>query len=136
MNSNVIWFAIVSTIVLLSGVTGITIYQDVFAGQGEKVDVCHKGKTINIDPSAVPKHIAHGDQMGPCSEPPQETGTLLECKCGNGDMVSECFENYQALCDPSSLNAKLARCGLLCDEKKGNASTDPVCTVNACTPEP
>ncbi|MFB5597752.1 MAG: hypothetical protein ACE5RJ_01870 [Nitrosopumilaceae archaeon] len=134
MNSNIIWFAIVSTIVLLSGVTGITLYQDVFAGKGDKVDVCHKGKTITVDPSSVQKHIDHGDTEGACGEPPQE-GTFLECECGNGEIVSECFENSAALCDPSNINAQLARCNnVLCADKQGNASTEPVCLVNACTP--
>jgi hypothetical protein len=32
-----------------------------------KVDVCHKGNTINVAPSAVPAHIAHGDSLGACS---------------------------------------------------------------------
>ena len=31
-----------------------------------RVDVCHKGRTITISPDAVPDHLAHGDTLGPC----------------------------------------------------------------------
>ena len=33
----------------------------------DKVDVCHKGKTNSIAPSAVPAHLGHGDMLGDCS---------------------------------------------------------------------
>ena len=31
-----------------------------------KVAMCHDGKTIMVDASAVPAHLAHGDTLGPC----------------------------------------------------------------------
>jgi hypothetical protein len=31
-----------------------------------KMDVCHKGRTINIAASAVPAHLRHGDTLGAC----------------------------------------------------------------------
>jgi len=31
-----------------------------------KVAVCHRGKTIMVDASAVDQHLAHGDSLGPC----------------------------------------------------------------------
>lgn len=31
-----------------------------------RVTICHKGKTISVDQSAVPAHLAHGDTLGPC----------------------------------------------------------------------
>jgi hypothetical protein len=31
-----------------------------------KMDVCHKGRTINIAASAVPAHLRHGDTLGTC----------------------------------------------------------------------
>lgn len=34
----------------------------------DKVTLCHKGKTIKVDESAVAAHLAHGDSMGACSE--------------------------------------------------------------------
>jgi hypothetical protein len=45
--------------------------EDMPAGGGEKVLVCHKpekrgGHTLSISSSAVPAHLGHGDKMGPC----------------------------------------------------------------------
>jgi hypothetical protein len=38
-----------------------------FAGYGqEKVEICHKGKTITVAAPAVPAHEKHGDTVGPC----------------------------------------------------------------------
>ena len=37
------------------------------AGYGqEKVQVCHKGKTLTVAAPAVPAHQGHGATMGPC----------------------------------------------------------------------
>lgn len=36
-------------------------------GGTEKVEVCHKGKTITVSASAVQAHEDHGDTLGPCS---------------------------------------------------------------------
>ncbi len=33
---------------------------------GEKVTLCHRGKTIRVDKSAVAAHLAHGDSLGEC----------------------------------------------------------------------
>ncbi|MFY7990962.1 MAG: hypothetical protein ACOVO3_09520, partial [Fluviicola sp.] len=33
-----------------------------------KVQVCHNGHTICVSPSAIPAHLAHGDQLGDCDE--------------------------------------------------------------------
>lgn len=33
---------------------------------GEKVAICHKGKTIHVDEAAVKAHLKHGDYIGPC----------------------------------------------------------------------
>lgn len=38
------------------------------AASMDKVTVCHKGKTIHVDESAVAAHMAHGDTMGACSQ--------------------------------------------------------------------
>lgn len=35
---------------------------------GRKVTVCHNGHTISIAPQALPAHLAHGDQLGACTE--------------------------------------------------------------------
>lgn len=34
----------------------------------EKVTICHEGSTIEVDESAVPAHLAHGDTLGACEE--------------------------------------------------------------------
>jgi hypothetical protein len=34
----------------------------------DKVTLCHKGKTIKVDESAVSAHLAHGDTIGACAE--------------------------------------------------------------------
>ena len=33
---------------------------------GEKVTVCHKGKTLSVGAPAEPAHLGHGDDSGPC----------------------------------------------------------------------
>jgi hypothetical protein len=33
---------------------------------GQKVQMCHKGKTIMVDQRAVPAHLRRGDTIGPC----------------------------------------------------------------------
>ncbi len=33
---------------------------------GKKVDICHKGKIINVSENAAAAHLAHGDQLGSC----------------------------------------------------------------------
>jgi hypothetical protein len=38
-----------------------------FAGNNQKVAVCHNGNKICVDESAVSAHIAHGDYLGYCS---------------------------------------------------------------------
>jgi uncharacterized delta-60 repeat protein len=46
----------------------VNIFNDVIAGNcgSNKVLVCHKGKNLCIASSAVPAHLAHGDQLGSC----------------------------------------------------------------------
>lgn len=34
----------------------------------EKITICHNGNTIEIDPSALDAHLAHGDTIGACPE--------------------------------------------------------------------
>ncbi len=34
---------------------------------GNKVMLCHNGKTLCINPTAVASHLQHGDKLGPCS---------------------------------------------------------------------
>jgi len=32
----------------------------------DKVVVCHKGKTLEVDRNAMDAHLGHGDYRGPC----------------------------------------------------------------------
>ena len=34
----------------------------------DKVTICHKGNTIQVDETAVSAHLAHGDTLGACSQ--------------------------------------------------------------------
>ena len=62
--------AILAGLVLIPAVE--VSYADPHRGPGNqgpdygKVVICHKGKTITVDNSAVPAHLAHGDTVGPC----------------------------------------------------------------------
>ena len=123
MNQNLIWFAIVSSIVLLSGITGITIYQDVFAGQEDKVEVCHKGKTITVGAAAVPGHIGHGDEVGACNGGGLK-GTLIECDCGTGQDV---------FCAGSALTCSVVDKEAFCSANCNGGNGGPVsCSQTAC----
>lgn len=91
MDEKKIWFAIVSSIILLSGFTGITIYQDVFA-VAEKTLICHKPGTsaqaeMEVSNAALQSHLDHGDFIGTCDNDPESipeptTGfTEITCEC-------------------------------------------------------
>jgi hypothetical protein len=36
----------------------------------DKVDICHKGKTLTVSSCAIPGHLGHGDTLGACGIPP------------------------------------------------------------------
>lgn len=43
------------------------------------VAICHRGRTIHVNPSAVPAHLRHGDTEGPCQvAAPTATPTATE----------------------------------------------------------
>jgi hypothetical protein len=44
--------------------------KDTLASSQSKVTMCHKGKTITVDESAVPARLRRGDTLGPCEAPP------------------------------------------------------------------
>jgi len=46
-----------------SVITAITAFAP---SKAEKITLCHKGKTIKVDESAVAAHLAHGDTLGAC----------------------------------------------------------------------
>lgn len=64
--------AVVIALAVLSN-TGIAFAKekDEFEGYGgnhDKVEICHKGKSIEVNFSALAKHLAHGDALGECEE--------------------------------------------------------------------
>ena len=58
---------------------GDLLSEECVINKPEKVEVCHKGKTVRVSEHAVQAHLAHGDTMGPCEvEPPVEPPTPCE----------------------------------------------------------
>ncbi len=47
-------------------VSALTLFASVAPRKAEKITICHKGKTIKVDESAVAAHLAHGDTLGAC----------------------------------------------------------------------
>lgn len=43
----------------------------------EKVDICHKGRTINIDILSIEDHLNHGDVLGECTDEPDVNYTFV-----------------------------------------------------------
>lgn len=57
-------------VTMFAALGGVSSAQsDISANQyqyGEKVTICHKGKTITVSGNAVAAHVGHGDTLGPC----------------------------------------------------------------------
>ena len=47
-----------------------------FAGNNQKVKLCHKGNTVCVYENAVPAHLAHGDYLGSCVETVAKSGEI------------------------------------------------------------
>ncbi|MCU7549946.1 SBBP repeat-containing protein [Chitinophagaceae bacterium LB-8] len=77
---------------------------DISCGQnGDKVMVCHKGKTLCIAQSAVEAHLKHGDQLGGCNAAPglnsiTEGGGALQ-------MPEEVGERFRIVVAPNPFNS-------------------------------
>jgi hypothetical protein len=56
----------VATAALLPAIMTLFSPSPASATRRHKVQICHKGKTIEVDEHAVPAHLAHGDTLGPC----------------------------------------------------------------------
>jgi hypothetical protein len=61
--SSVLWIAVATGFVVLGARTAS-------ADQDHKIQICHKGQTIEVDVHAVPAHLEHGDLLGPCGGQP------------------------------------------------------------------
>lgn len=51
---------------MVSWIGCATVVEDRPPKGPHKVAICHKGKTIHVDESAVKAHLKHGDYMGIC----------------------------------------------------------------------
>jgi hypothetical protein len=80
-----------------------TSVTDVSCGKkGDKVMVCHKGKTLCISPNAVDAHLKHGDQLGSCIAS-DDLNSITE----SGDasqLMEEMSKQFQVLVAPNPLN--------------------------------
>lgn len=54
------------TIVALIMISCLGCVIDRVPKSSDKVAICHKGKTIHVDDSAVKAHLKHGDYRGYC----------------------------------------------------------------------
>ncbi len=54
------------TIVSLIMISCLGCVIDRVPKSSDKVAICHKGKTIHVDDSAVKAHLKHGDYIGYC----------------------------------------------------------------------
>ena len=58
---NMIKIKIISILVVFSILSGISLSNIAAPRPGEKVSVCHRGYLIEVNQSALEKHLAHGD---------------------------------------------------------------------------
>jgi len=66
------------------------------ADQDHKIQICHKGQTIEVDVHAVPAHLDHGDLLGPCGGTPGcACGQDFDpVRCADGKIyANQCFAN-------------------------------------------
>jgi hypothetical protein len=77
--------------------------RDVQAQAPAKVTLCHKGRTLEVAPAALPGHLKHGDTQGPCGDTTPDTvtcATLLP----NGKSAAPCAKGLtccNTLCVPT-----------------------------------
>ena len=60
---------------LLAGATVPALANHNGNSRDNNVPICHRGRTIYVNPSAVPAHLRHGDTEGPCQGPATATAT-------------------------------------------------------------
>jgi len=64
-----LWIVVAACFAVLSAGTASA------QSDGHRIQICHKGQTIEVDVHAVPAHLDHGDTIFPCGSPPP-------CACG------------------------------------------------------
>jgi hypothetical protein len=108
------------------------------AAAADKAFVCHKGKTLRIDASALPAHLKHGDTEGPCClaistcRPDQAIAVTksgrCECSCPSG--ANECAN---ACVDQATDLANCGQCGSVCSFANATATCqNGSCVLGAC----
>lgn len=77
------------SITALMFVTAFTFSGVAHAKKVTKVDVCHKGQTINVSTSALPAHMDHGDVKGSCEE--MLLPEVVDIKCQSDETTAGVF---------------------------------------------
>ena len=120
--SSLLCFVVATCFVVLSARTAS-------ADQDHKIQICHKGQTIEVDVHAVPAHLDHGDLLGPCGGTPG-------CACGQDFDPVRCADGkiYANQCQAENAGCtgpfvKLCACGLIYAPVR---CADGVIYVNAC----
>jgi len=52
------------------GLVALSAVASALAAPPTQVTVCHHGSPLSVNASAVPAHLAHGDNLGACVAPP------------------------------------------------------------------
>ena len=57
---------------------GVSLAPTPAAADSHRVEICHKGRTIEVSRRSVPGHQRHGDTLGECPDPLAEMRKLSE----------------------------------------------------------
>lgn len=88
----------------------VTVYDVRCGSTSDKVMICHKGKTLCVDPAVAKDHFAHGDELGDCSVAPasamsQQMAAEVEVRPDAGAEV-QVFPNPVTLDSQVKINVK------------------------------
>ena len=56
---------------------------------GQKVTICHKGKTITVAKAAEPAHVRHGDSVGTCAAAKAKKAKAAKAKAEQAKAAAE-----------------------------------------------
>ena len=82
MQKFILGFALVA----LSSLSFTALGDDDDDNDGNKIAVCHKGKTVTINQSGMSGHIGHGDSSGSC-EDRRAAVVVMQCQA-EGDEIN------------------------------------------------
>ena len=126
---------------IVPGIEKINVDQNSFAKKGDKVDVCHKGKIINVSVNSLSGHQGHGDaidmdgdgyfdKQNECSEFVDCDDTDATVNPGATEVTYDGIDND---CNPETLDDDLDQDGFNndvdCDDTNGevNPAMEEVC---------